>query len=320
MSNKPRIVYFGSSDLSAEVLQDIVESGRFDVDAVFTQPDKPFGRKKVLKEPPVKIMAKHYGLRVEQPVSMKKVAPLQKIRDIKPDFGVVVAYGQILPQRVLDTAKYGFINGHASDLPRWRGAAPMERCLMAGDKSTAMCIMEMTAGLDEGDVLSREQVNIGVSWTLSDLVDWMRHSCSKQLIPVMLRLGSFDDNRSPQSSEGINYAKKITRQDSYANLNLNGKVLYDQWRALKNHYGLIFRYKDKNFIAWELEWLEEKIDVNPGTVLVSSKNQLKIGLKGGSMTFLEVQFEGKKKLNIVNFLAGANISKGDVFQGFGDFE
>lgn len=320
MSNKPRIVYFGSSDLSAEVLQDLVESGKFDIAAVFTQPDKPFGRKKILKEPPVKIIAKDYGLHVEQPVSMKKVAPLKKLRDINPDFGVVVAYGQILPQRVLDTAKFGFINGHASDLPRWRGAAPMERCLMAGDKSTAMCIMEMTVGLDEGDVLSREQLNIGVSWTLSDLAGWMRHSCSRQLIPVLLRMRDFDNNRSPQCSEGVTYANKITRHDSYANLDSSGRVLYDQWRALKDHYGLIFKYKDKNFIAWELEWLEEEIDAVPGTVLISSKRQLKICLKDGSMTFSEVQFEGKKRLNIANFLAGANISEGDVFEGFGGSE
>lgn len=318
MSTKPRIVYFGSSDLSAKVLRDLFCCEKFNIEAVFTQPDRPFGRKKLLKAPPVKEMALEFGLRVEQPQSMKKLAPLHQLRQINPDFGVVVAYGQILPQRILDTARFAFLNGHASNLPRWRGAAPMERCLIEGDSSTAMCIMDMTAGLDEGDVLSREVNSIASNWTIRELVQWMWHSCSDQLIKTLEKMDNFDSNRLPQSSAGINYASKISRQDAWVDLNASGQSLFNRWRALRDHYGLVFKYQDKKLIVWDLEWFQDLHDVQPGTVVKVSKDQLIIALKGGRMNILEVQLEGKKRLSVNNFLAGAVMSEGDLLEGFGE--
>ena len=165
---------------------------------------------------------------------MKKLAPLYQLREINPDFGVVVAYGQILPQRILDTAKFSFLNGHASDLPRWRGAAPMERCLMEGDPKTAMCIMDMTAGLDEGDVLSKEVFNVEPDWSIREL-NYMQHSCSKLLLKVLHTGSAFDEKRLKQEDTGITYAANSLEETPMLILSIVG----DKYSTNGELYGII---------------------------------------------------------------------------------
>lgn len=316
MSKKTRIVYFGSSEFSAKVLEDIVLDGQLSVEAVFTQPDRPYGRKKILKSPPVKETALKFGLSVNQPISMKKLAPLYQLREINPDFGVVVAYGQILPQRILDTAKFSFLNGHASDLPRWRGAAPMERCLMEGDPKTAMCIMDMTAGLDEGDVLSKEVFNVEPDWSIRELSNYMQHSCSKLLLKVLHAGSGFDEKRLKQEDTGITYAAKLTRRDSYVNFEHSGRQIFNQWRALRDHYGLVFSWKGRKLIVWNMKWQSSGSNMIPGKMRINGNGYLGLELKGGLVSLLEIQLEGKKRMSVQQFLAGAQFRDGDFIQAY----
>ena len=316
MSEKTKIVYFGSSEFSAKVLEDLALSKQLSVETVFTQPDRPYGRKKILKAPPVKEMALKFGLPVEQPISMKKLAPLYQLREINPDFGVVVAYGQILPQRILDTAGFSFLNGHASDLPRWRGAAPMERCLIEGDKQTAMSIMDMTAGLDEGDVLHKEVFKIQPDWTIRELSEYMQKSCSKLLLEVLSKKGRFDETRVKQSDLGISYAAKLNRKDAYVNFEQSGDQIFNQWRALRDHYGLVFGWKGKKLIVWDLKWIPTNSNTKPGKILTDSKDHLSLELKGGFFSLLEIQLEGKKRMPAKQFLTGSLIREGDFLQAY----
>ena len=316
MSKKTKIVYFGSSEFSAKVLEDIVLNGQLSVEAVFTQPDKPYGRKRILKAPPVKETALKFGLSIHQPVSMKKLAPLYQLRELNPDFGVVVAYGQILPQRILDTAKFSFLNGHASDLPRWRGAAPMERCLMEGDQQTAMCIMDMTAGLDEGDVLSKEVFNIDSDWSIRELSQRMQDSCSKLLMEVLHKSSGFDENRVKQMDDGITYAAKLTRRDAYVNFGHSGSQIFNQWRALRDHYGLVFSWKGKKLIVWDMRWHSSDSSMQPGKIRINGSGYLGLELNGGVASLLEIQLEGKKRMPVKQFLAGAQLRDGDFIQAY----
>ena len=316
MSERTKIVYFGSSEFSAKVLKDLALSKKFSIEAVFTQPDRPYGRKKILTAPPVKDMALKLGLKVNQPISMKKLAPLHQLREINPDFGVVVAYGQILPQRILETARFSFLNGHASDLPRWRGAAPMERCLIEGDKQTAMSIMDMTAGLDEGDVLNKEIFTIKSDWTIRELSDCMQRSCSRLLMKVLDKKAFFDENRIKQPNSGISYAAKLNRKDAYVNLEHESSQIFNQWRALRDHYGLVFSWKGKKFIVWDLEWTSTESNNQPGKILIDSKEEISLELRGGFFRLLEIQIEGKKRMPTKQFLKGASIFEGDFLQAY----
>ncbi|MEE2924115.1 MAG: methionyl-tRNA formyltransferase [bacterium] len=320
MSKKTKIVYFGSSQFSAKVLEDIVLDEQLSIEAVFTQPDKPYGRKRILKAPPVKETALKFGISVNQPVSMKKLAPLYLLREINPDFGVVVAYGQILPQRILDTAKFSFLNGHASALPRWRGAAPMERCLIEGDHQTAMCIMDMTAGLDEGDVLLKENFSISPDWSIRELSEHMQQSCSKLLLEVLHKNSNFDANRVKQVSSGVTYAAKITRRDAYVNFGDSGSQIFNQWRALRDHYGLVFSWKNKKLIVWDMKWRPNNSNMQPGRIRIDANKSLIMELKGGQASLLEIQLEGKKRMPVKQFLAGAQLRDGDFIQAYeGEF-
>ncbi len=316
MSKKTKIVYFGSSIFSAKVLEDIALDGQFSIEAVYTQPDRPYGRKRTLKAPPVKQTALKFGLPVNQPISMKKLEPLYKLREIKPDFGVVVAYGQILPQRILDTAKFSFLNGHASDLPRWRGAAPMERCLIEGDHQTAMCIMDMTAGLDEGDVLLKQIIDIKPDWTIRELSEYMQQSCSRLLLNVLKEKSCFDENRVSQVDSGISYAMKLTRKDAYVNFELSARQIFNQWRALRDHYGLVFSWKGRKLIVWDLKWEATDLNAKPGKIRIDANRQLNLELKGGVVNLLELQLEGKKRMPTKQFLTGAQLADGDFLQAF----
>ena len=180
----PRIVFFGSSDFSAAVLADLYQKG-FPIPLVVTQPDKPFGRKRVLHPPPVKIEAQKLGIEIIQPTSLRKKGVLSIFQDLEFDFGVVCAYGKILPKKLPDTAQVNFLNTHASNLPRFRGAAPMERAIMEGDTATAMCIMEVSEGLDEGDVFHREFIEISADMKIDQLQELMLNS-ARNLLPEVL--------------------------------------------------------------------------------------------------------------------------------------
>ncbi|MCO4783418.1 MAG: methionyl-tRNA formyltransferase [Candidatus Cloacimonetes bacterium] len=312
-----KIVFFGSSDFSAAVLKDLIQKG-YEVVLVITQPDKPFGRKKQLKAPLVKEVALEFGVDVYQPYSLKKLEPLHRLRDLDYDFGVVVAYGKIIPQRILDTAEVSYLNGHASDLPRWRGAAPMERAIMAGDLSTAMCIMQMTSGLDEGDVLSREEIKISEDMCFKELESEMLDSCKKNLCTCIDEYSTKVCQAVEQSDQGVNYAEKIYKDSSYVNVDTqDGCEIYNLVKGLESSYGAVFSYEGKKFAVFLAKFVKKEGLDGHGELVDKTKKSFGIALQGGVLYPIEVQLEGKKRMLVQTFMSGSRLDESCCFISYG---
>ena len=206
-----RLVFMGSPDFSVPVLEALVEAGH-DIAAVYCQPPRPAGRGKKDRPGPVHARALELGLEVRHPVSLKGAEEQQAFADLNADAAVVVAYGLILPQAILDAPTHGCLNIHASLLPRWRGAAPIHRAIMAGDAETGICIMQMEAGLDTGPVLLREATPIGAEETTALLHDRLAAMGSRMIVDALARL----DDLSPevQPEDGVTYAAKIDKAEA----------------------------------------------------------------------------------------------------------
>ena len=206
-----RIIFMGTPDFSVPVLDALVEA-RHDIVAVYTQPPRPAGRGKKDRLSPVQARAEELGLLVRHPVALKGADAQAEFAALKADVAVVVAYGLILPQVILDAPKQGCLNIHASLLPRWRGAAPIHRAIMAGDAQTGVCIMQMEAGLDTGPVLLREAVDIGAETTTGQLHDRLSQLGSALIVRALAALGEMEAQE--QSQAGVTYAAKIDKAEA----------------------------------------------------------------------------------------------------------
>ena len=206
-----RLVFMGSPDFSVPVLEALVEAG-YDIAAVYCQPPRPAGRGKKDRPGPVHARAEELGLEVRHPVSLKGLDEQKAFDELNADVAVVVAYGLILPPAVLDAPKHGCLNIHASLLPRWRGAAPIHRAIMAGDTETGVCIMQMEAGLDTGPVLLREATPIGEQETTAQLHDRLSVMGARLIADALAQLGNLTAN--PQPEDGVTYAYKIDKTEA----------------------------------------------------------------------------------------------------------
>ena len=309
----PAIVFFGSSEFSSAILRDLFEKG-FPLSLVITQPDKPFGRKKSLRPPPVKLTCEELDLPFLQPRSLKRESLLERFRKLEFDFGVVCAYGKIIPLTLLQTARVNFINTHASNLPRFRGAAPMERAIMMGDLSTALCVMEVSEALDEGDVFCKEIIEISPQMHIDQLEKRMIAASRSMLTEVMQNYPQFEKNKESQGSEKILYAHKLSEMDSWINLEMEGREIYNKLRALCSSYGIVFCTSDgKKIAVFKGSFEEVRHEQIPGTVMLRTKKDLNIAVKGGVLQISEIQIEGKKRLPIAAYLAGSRVELGDSF-------
>ena len=206
-----RIIFMGTSDFSVPVLDALVDAGH-DIAAVYSQPPRPAGRGKKDRPSPVQARAEELGLTIRHPVSLKGGAEQAEFAAFNADIAVVVAYGLILPQVILDAPTHGCLNIHASLLPRWRGAAPIHRAIMAGDAQTGVCIMQMEAGLDTGPVLLRETLNIGTEETTGQLHDRLSQLGSASIVQAIADYGTLPPQI--QSEVGITYASKIDKAEA----------------------------------------------------------------------------------------------------------
>lgn len=206
-----RIVFMGTPDFSVSALNALVEAGH-EVAAVYSQPPRPAGRGKKERPSPVHARALELGLEVRHPLNFKSEEARGAFAALKADIAVVVAYGLILPQEVLDAPKHGCLNIHASLLPRWRGAAPIHRAIMAGDAETGVCIMQMEAGLDTGPVLLRQATSIGAEETTGVLHDWLADMGAKLIVEALAKLPELTPE--VQSEEGVTYAHKIDKAEA----------------------------------------------------------------------------------------------------------
>ncbi len=297
-----RLIFMGTPDFSVPVLRALAE--RHDILAVYCQPPRPAGRGQALRPSPVQAAAEALGLLVRHPVSLKTIEAQAELAELGADVAVVVAYGLILPQSVLDLPTHGCLNIHASLLPRWRGAAPIQRAILAGDAESGVCIMQMEAGLDTGPVLLRQATPIGVEETTADLHDRLSGMGATLISQALDQLEKLQPE--PQSDIGVTYAKKINKAEARVDWTQPAEIVDRQIRGLSPFPG-----------AWCLAGAERvKLlrsraapgDGVPGQLL----GHLTIACGTGAVRVTLAQREGKRAMDGGDVLRGLNLASGTV--------
>ena len=317
MRNKKSVIFMGTPDFAVPSLEKIHKE--YHLLSVYTQPPKKSGRGLRTKLNPIHEISNDYNLPVKTPQNFKSFDIIEEIKNLKPDFIIVVAYGIILPKTVLDIPNFFCLNGHASDLPRWRGAAPIQRAIEAGDKTTAACAMIMEETLDTGPVIAKKKINILNKDNASSLHDKLSKLTANVLIESMDKIIQNKYKSIKQKITGITYANKITSNDTLINWSQNNEEILRKLRSLSNWPGG-WTYHNQNRIriheAKKIEFSVGKENIKPGEFIGYSGNGSPI-IQCGSNSFLEItqiQKEGKKKMNSQDFLRGYKINIGDKFR------
>ena len=317
MRNKKSVIFMGTPDFAVPSLEKIHKE--YHLLSVYTQPPKKSGRGLRTKLNPIHEISNDYNLPVKTPQNFKSFDIIKEIKNLRPDFIIVVAYGIILPKTVLDIPNFFCLNGHASDLPRWRGAAPIQRAIEAGDKTTAACAMIMEETLDTGPVIAKKKINILNKDTASSLHDKLSKLTANVLIESMDKIIQNKYKPIKQKISGITYANKITSNDTLINWSQNNEEILRKLRSLSNWPGG-WTYHNQNRIriheAKKIEFSVGKENKKPGEFIGYSGNGSPI-IQCGSNSFLEItqiQKEGKKKMNSQDFLRGYKINIGDKFR------
>ncbi|NNE52340.1 MAG: methionyl-tRNA formyltransferase [Sulfitobacter sp.] len=297
-----RIVFMGTPDFSVTVLDALVEADH-EIAAVYCQPPRPAGRGKRVQPSPVQARAEALGLEVRHPVSLRNAEAQAEFAALEADVGVVVAYGLILPQEILDAPRHGCLNIHASLLPRWRGAAPIHRALMAGDARTGVCIMQMDAGLDTGPVLLRRETEIGAAETTADLHDRLAVLGGEAIVEALAHLEALE--AVPQPKEGVTYAAKIDKAEARIDWSRPAEEVDRLIRGLSPFPGAWFEL-DGTRIKVLHSSLANGQGV-PGEVL---DDDLRVACGGGAVQLLRLQRAGKAAQDVSSFQAGARIAPG----------
>ena len=292
-----RIIFMGSPEFSVPILSSIISAGH-DVVAVYCQPPRPAGRGKKERLTPVHSRALELGLDVRHPVNFKSKEAVSDFAALKADIAVVVAYGLILPQEILDSVDKGCLNIHASLLPRWRGAAPIHRAIISGDASTGICIMQMDAGLDTGDVLYHKETEILPSDTTAVLHDRLARIGSQCIVDVLKKYDFFE--AVPQSDIGIIYASKIDKNESKIDWNKSAIEIDRQIRGLSPFPGAWFDDGEQRIKVLMSEVVEGS--GSPGEIL----DHATIACQSGALKLTRLQRAGKGAMDIKNFLLGYN--------------
>ncbi|MEP5765909.1 MAG: methionyl-tRNA formyltransferase [Halieaceae bacterium] len=291
--NSLRLVFAGTPDFAAAHLAALLDAGHVPV-AVYTQPDRPAGRGKKLSASPVKQLAQTASIPVLQPASLKNEAALAELAELEADLLIVVAYGLILPQAVLDTPRYGCINVHASLLPRWRGAAPIQRAIEAGDPNTGVTIMQMDAGLDTGAMLAKAELPIGINNTAQDLHDELAGVGAPLLIKVIEELPNYQAQSVPQPDQGSTYAAKIEKSEAEVQWQRPAVELQRLVRAFVPFPVCWTMIDDQRLKIWEAEATRES--GTPGEIMAADDFGLLIGCGEGSLRVTRLQLPGGKPL------------------------
>lgn len=295
-----KIIFAGTPEFAVPTLRMLLTS-EYPVCAVYTQPDRPAGRGRKLKPSPVKELAMASGIPVYQPESLKTDAEFRRLAAFDADLIVVVAYGMILPQQVLDLPKYGCINVHGSLLPRWRGAAPIQRALMAGDEKTGVTIMQMVRKLDAGAMLHKEEYVIGPEDTASDLHDKLAELGAIGLAKVLKQLEAGNCTPEPQDETRVTYAEKLEKSEAIIDWTQPAEQLALKVRGLNAWPVAQTVYQDKVLRIWRAEAIDQLTAAEPGVMKLNGKH-LDVATGQGILRLHEVQLPGGKRMPVEAFL------------------
>ena len=306
-----KVIFAGTPDFAAAALKAIAAAG-FEIPLVLTQPDRPKGRGMQLAPSPVKQAALELGLRVAQPEKLRNNAEaLQMLKEVEADVMVVAAYGLILPQDVLDTPKHGCLNIHASLLPRWRGAAPIQRAIEAGDAETGVCIMQMDIGLDTGDVVSEHRYTIQPTDTANEVHDALMNLGAAAIVADLQQLKTEGRLKSvKQPEEDVTYAQKLSKEEARIDWNESAAVIERKIRAFNPVPAAWVEYQGKPMKIWRAEVVAQQ--GRAGEVLSCSSDGLIVACGANALKITELQPSGSKRMNIAAFAAGHTVEAGTV--------
>lgn len=295
-----KIVYMGTPDFSVKPLDEL--NKKYDVIAVVTQPDKKIGRKQEVRYSKVKEYALENNIKVLQPKNIRE--EYQEIIDLNPDIIITCAYGQIIPKELLDYPKYKCINIHASLLPKYRGGAPIHRCIINGEKYTGITIMYMSPKMDEGDILYQEKIDISLDDNVGTLHDKLSKLGSKMIISFLPKLINNNFKRIKQDNNEATYAYNISREDEKIDFNKNTIDIYNQIRGLSPWPSAYAYLDDKIIKIFNSEIGKSNKEGKIGEIINIYDNGIGIKTIDGEIIFTEIQIEGKKRCNVKNFLNG----------------
>ena len=305
-----RVVFMGTPEFSAATLRALVDAGH-DIVAVYSQPPRPAGRRGLeLTKSPVHQLAETLGIDVRTPQSLKSEDEQDAFRALNADVAVVVAYGLLLPSAILEGTRLGAYNGHASLLPRWRGAAPIQRAIMAGDTKTGMMVMKMDEGLDTGPVAMTQEVSISADMTAGALHDALMEAGASLLVSALAALEKSELALTPQSDQGATYAKKISKEETHIDWAKPAVEIHNHIRGLSPFPGAWCEMAATGK-AERVKLLRSSLasgQGQPGEVL---DDDLTIACGEGAIRLIEVQRAGSKAMDAPTFLRGAKLNRGD---------
>ena len=310
------IIFMGTPDFAVTILESLILNGHT-IPMVFTQPDRPKGRGKKLQSPPVAEYAKTHGIDLLQPESIKTQEIASLFLQVQPDVVVVAAYGRIIPDNLLMIPKYGFINVHASLLPKYRGAAPIQWALRNGDAETGVSIMRLESGLDEGPIFKKESIAIRPEWNKKDLFDALAVLGARCLVDTLEEIDQLVP--TPQDHEHASYAPMFGKKDGCIDFSMSAEAICNLNRSLLPDDSIYAFFNNKR-LAFKKVGFSDKISGKqelPGTIEKIEKNCLSIATSDGLLDVYEIQPAGKKAMDIRTFLNGHALKIGDKFSNEG---
>ena len=303
-----KIIFAGTPEFAAVALKALIEAGH-EIVLTLTLPDRPSGRGMKLTPSPVKVMAEQHGIPVWQPERLRTPEQQAPVAAAQADVMVVVAYGLILPQAVLDLPKLGCLNIHASLLPRWRGAAPIQRAILAGDAETGVTIMQMDAGLDTGDMLSVHAIPIAPDDNAASLHDKLADQGAQAIVAALTDLPALQAKRQKQSETGISYAEKLKKEEAAIDWNLPAAQLDRMIRAFNPFPSAQTTQQGAALKLWRASVTDN--GGAPGEILSADKTGIVVACGDGALRITELQKAGGKRMDAAAFLAGNRLATGE---------
>ena len=307
-----KVVFMGTPDFAVGTLEAIIEAGH-EVVLVVTQPDKPKGRSGALQFPPVKECAVAHGIEVFQPTKIRLEENVEFLRKYEADIFVVAAFGQILPKSILDMPKYGCINVHASLLPKYRGAAPIQWAVINGDAVTGVTIQQMDIGVDTGDIIVTKELAIADDETGGGLFDKLAVVGAEACLEAMEQFANGTATRTPQNHEEATHVSQISKEFGLIDWNKSAVEIERLIRGLNPWPSAYTKLGGKTFKIWKACVKAECSGVEPGQICKVTKDSLEVQTGEGILSLLEVQLEGKKRMEVDAFLRGYQVEEGTLF-------
>ena len=306
-----RIAFAGTPEFAAVALRALIEADH-EIALVLTQPDRPSGRGMKLTRGPVKQLALDHAFRLHQPTALKLTETHAPLIEAKAEVMVVAAYGLILPPPVLALPTHGCLNIHASLLPRWRGAAPVQRAILAGDTESGVCVMQMETGLDTGPVLLSRALTIAADDTGGTLTGKLAQLGAGLIVEALNKLPGGELRAVAQPAEGVTYANKLSKQEAEIDWSQPAEMIERKVRAFNPFPGAQTRFRDQVIKLWQVR-TETGFSATPGQVLRADSDGILIACGADALAIVELQQAGGNRLSTVAFLAGNRIEPGEVF-------